>query len=125
MRDWQVTTGYRHLPFCISCALPVDNPSSQPATIPPIRLRPHKTAAIQRTNDSPLGRHFTSFILGKIRHALFLNCTKNTELTNAHFARTVTFARTQNNPTRSNAKAGWPSHSTGFRRTTRTRGSAT
>jgi len=30
-----------------------------------------------------------------MRRSLFLNCTKNTELTNARFARTVTFARTQ------------------------------
>jgi hypothetical protein len=35
---------------------------------------------------------FSSIISGKSANTFFLNCTKNTELTRARFARTVTFA---------------------------------
>jgi hypothetical protein len=36
--------------------------------------------------------HFISLLWQRSAPTFFLNCTKNTELTSAHFARTVTFA---------------------------------
>src|SRR5207237_1593350 len=44
---------------------------------------------------------------GKIATAFFLNCTKNTELTSAHFTRTVTFALTKINRSCSGQRAGF------------------
>ena len=58
---------------------------------PYLRLHP-KTTAIQWLNPPLLTR---SLIRGNPRKSvasIFLNCTKNTELTRARFARTVTFA---------------------------------
>jgi len=78
-------------PFCISCAHVVDNPAAPSTRIFPRRfvdtkLPPsnEKTASCQAI--------FQMFQFGKSASTLFLNCTKNTELTRAHFTLTVTFA---------------------------------
>jgi len=52
----------------------------------------HKNSAIQCSNNSSLLRCFLHVAPRKSAAIFFLNCTKNTELTRARFARTVTFA---------------------------------
>src|SRR5258706_9626193 len=87
----------RPVPFCISCALPVDIPPacspgfSLPAVPPPENYR---DPAVESPVPHPSLHPCQS---GKIATAFFLNCTKNTELTSAYFTRTVTFALTKTN----------------------------
>jgi hypothetical protein len=53
-----------------------------------------RTTAIQWSNHPSLHRCFIRVDPRKSVAIFFLNCTKNTELTRAQFARTVTFALT-------------------------------
>jgi hypothetical protein len=56
---------------------------------------PEESAAFQRHNDLSVSRFFIRDNPCEFALVLFLNCTKNTELTSAVFTRTFTFALTK------------------------------
>jgi hypothetical protein len=70
----------------------VDNPAAQSIRFFLSHFVRAKTTAIQRRKASLLSPSFIRVDPPKSVAIFFLNCTKNTELTGAPFARTVTFA---------------------------------
>src|ERR1700758_1877746 len=82
----------RIFPFCISCALPVDNPPARLIQSSARRRRAHGNHRDQRCNSCCLRVRLRFPNSEKPAPAFILMCTKNTELTRARFARTVGFA---------------------------------
>jgi hypothetical protein len=94
-KNWQLTTGNRQ-PATGNClsAFPVHAlwtiPAAHSSRFSSLHFLYTKTAVIQRSNDTLLSIFVNPADARKFVAAFFLNCTNNTELTRAHFARTVT-----------------------------------
>ncbi len=81
-------TPVAHFSFCISCVPSVENPPGRPRAFPSTKICRYESAPVDEPSrymfEDPLGAHSAANLAG----AIFLNCTKNTELTTCRFPRT-------------------------------------
>jgi len=101
--------------FCISCVRVVENPTAGFTGFRGSLPLFGKISMVRRGETALFTRRFSGDDSGddgrKLRKLFFLNCTKNTELTNVALARTFSLARTKKTQTETirAGRRGWSS----------------